>query len=81
MSVVIENNQVKSDEAYKLNCYLLTMKPNERTKFVTKVITAFGCPRHTFYNWKYMNCRIPDKAKEIIESVAGAPVFSMIYFV
>lgn len=70
------NNDIKHVEATQLNAYLDTLTYWERVEFVTAVIKRFKVKRQTFFNWKCMACRIPLKAKEIIESVAGRIIFS-----
>ena len=69
------NNEIKHTEAQQLNNYLETLTYWERVEFVTSVVKRAGVKRQTFMNWKAMACRIPDRAKEIIESVAGQIIF------
>ena len=69
------NNEIKHTEAQQLNDYLETLTYWERVEFVTSVVKRAGVKRQTFMNWKAMACRIPDRAKEIIESVAGQIIF------
>ena len=69
------NNELKHTEAQQLNDYLETLTYWERVEFVTSVVKRAGVKRQTFMNWKAMACRIPDRAKEIIESVAGQIIF------
>ena len=69
------NNDIKHFEATQLNMYLDTLTYWERVEFVTAVVKRFKVKRQTFFNWKCMACRIPDQAKEIIESVAGQVIF------
>lgn len=69
------NNDIKHIEATQLNNFLDTLTYWERVEFVTDVVKRAGVKRQTFFNWKCMACRIPDKAKEIIESEAGQVIF------
>lgn len=69
------NNDIKHIEATQLNNFLDTLTYWERVEFVTDVIKRAGVKRQTFFNWKCMACRIPDKAKEIIEGEAGQVIF------
>lgn len=69
------NNDIKHIEATLLNEYLDTLTYWERVEFVTAVVRRFKVKRQTFFNWKCMACRIPEQAKEIIESVAGQVIF------
>lgn len=69
------NNDIKHTEAQQLNAYLDTLTYWERVEFVTSVVKRVGVKRQTFMNWKAMACRIPDRAKEIIESEAGQIIF------
>ena len=69
------NNDIKHIEATQLNEYLDTLTYWERVEFVTAVVRRFKVKRQTFFNWKGMACRIPERAKEIIESEAGQVIF------
>ncbi len=69
------NNDIKHIEATQLNNFLDTLTYWERVEFVTDVIKRAGVKRQTFFNWKCMACRIPEHAKEIIESEAGERIF------
>lgn len=69
------NNDIKHIEATQLNDYLDTLSYWERVEFVTAVVRRFKVKRQTFFNWKCMACRIPEQAKEIIESEAGQVIF------
>jgi hypothetical protein len=69
------NNDIKHIEATQLNDYLDTLTYWERVEFVTAVVKRFKVKRQTFFNWKCMACRIPEQAKEIIESEAGQVIF------
>lgn len=69
------NNDIKHIEATQLNEYLDTLSYRERVEFVTAVVRRFKVKRQTFFNWKCMACRIPEQAKEIIESEAGQLIF------
>lgn len=69
------NNDIKHIEATQLNDYLDTLSYWERVEFVTAVVRRFKVKRQTFFNWKCMACRIPEQAKEIIESEAGQLIF------
>lgn len=69
------NNDIKHTEAQQLNAFLDTLTYWERVEFVTSVVKRVGVKRQTFMNWKAMACRIPDRAKEIIENEAGQIIF------
>lgn len=69
------NNDIKHIEAGQLNAYLDSLSYWERVEFVSDVIRQYNVKRQTFFNWKAMACRIPDKAKQIIENVAGQAIF------
>lgn len=69
------NNDIKHIEATQLNEYLDTLSYWERVEFVTAVVRRVKVKRQTFFNWKCMACRIPEQAKEIIESEAGHVIF------
>ena len=71
----MHNNDIKHLEAGQLNAFLDTLSYWERVEFVTDVVKRFKVKRQTFFNWKCMACRIPEQAKEIIESVAGQVIF------
>lgn len=73
--MTIINNDIKHIEAQQLNAYLENLTYSERVEFVTSVVSKAGVRRQTFMNWKGMACRIPEYAKEIIESVAGELIF------
>lgn len=72
---VMANNDIKHIEAGQLNAYLDSLSYWERVEFVSAVIRRYKVRRQTFFNWKAMACRIPDKAKQIIENVAGQAIF------
>ncbi|WP_304976978.1 hypothetical protein [Duncaniella muris] len=69
------NNDIKHIEATQLNNFLDTLTYWERVEFVTDVVKRAGVKRQTFFNWKCMACRIPEHAKQIIESEAGEHIF------
>ena len=69
------NNEIKHTEAQQLNAFLETLLYRERVEFVTAVVRRVGVRRQTFMNWKAMACRIPERAKEIIEHEAGELIF------
>lgn len=69
------NNDIKHIEATQLTAYLDTLTYWERVEFVTSVVKRVGVRRQTFMNWKAMACRIPERAKRIIESEAGHTIF------
>ncbi len=75
LSQTLTNNDIKHTEAQQLNACLDTLSYWESVEFVSCVVKAAGVKRQTFFNWKCMTCRIPDYAKEIIESEAGEPIF------
>lgn len=68
-------NDVKHRDANRLCAYLDLLSEQQRVKFVTKVVEATGVNRRTFFNWKYMCCRIPEWAKTAMEKVAGQSIF------
>ncbi|MDE7414318.1 MAG: hypothetical protein K2N05_11125 [Muribaculaceae bacterium] len=68
-------NEIKHAEAQQLNAFLDTLDYRERVEFVTSVVQRVGIKRQTFMNWKAMACRIPERAKEIIEDEAGDLIF------
>lgn len=70
------HNEIKHIEAGQLNAFLDTLTYWERVEFVTAVIRRSKVKRQTFFNWKAMACRIPDYAKQIIESEAGQIIFA-----
>ena len=71
----MNNNDIKHKEATQLNGYLATLTYRERVEFVTCVVKVAGVRRQTFFNWKGMACRIPEYAKNIIETEAGERIF------
>lgn len=71
-------NDIKHRDTKQLCCYLNHLSNAEKIAFVTEVVEATGINRRTFFNWKYMCCRIPDWAKSVIEKVAGERIFSPI---
>lgn len=74
-STVIKNNSVKNREAICLNAYLSKLSRRGHKRFVDEVVARTGIERHTFFNWKFMCCRITDIGKEVIEEVAGRKIF------
>ncbi len=68
-------NDVKHRDANLLCAYLNQLSEQQRVEFVTEVVEATGVNRRTFFNWKYMCCRIPDWAKTAMEKVAGQSIF------
>ncbi len=73
--MTIENNDIKHREATQLNAYLDTLTYRERIEFVSCVVKVAGVKRQTFFNREAMACRIPARAKEIIENEAGECIF------
>lgn len=69
------SNDIKHREATQLNAYLDTLTYWERVEFVTAEMRRVGAWRQTFFNWKAMAFRIPERAKEIIENEAGECIF------
>ena len=69
-------NDIKHRDAKLLCGYLETLSYQESVEFVDEVVRAAGVHRRTFFNWKYMCCRIPLWAKEIMENIAGRTIFS-----
>lgn len=68
-------NDVKHRDANRLCAYLDLLSEQQRVEFVTEVVEATGVNRRTFFNWKYMCCRIPEWAKTAMEKVAGQSIF------
>lgn len=68
-------NDVKHRDANRLCAYLDLLSDQQRVEFVTEVVEATGVNRRTFFNWKYMCCRIPEWAKTAMEKVAGQSIF------
>ncbi|WP_286332169.1 hypothetical protein [Duncaniella freteri] len=68
-------NDVKHRDANLLCAYLNLLSEQQRVEFVTEVVEATGVNRRTFFNWKYMCCRIPYWAKTAMEKVAGQSIF------
>ncbi|MDE5960765.1 MAG: hypothetical protein K2H08_03485 [Duncaniella sp.] len=68
-------DDVKHRDANLLCAYLNLLSEQQRVEFVTEVVEATGVNRRTFFNWKYMCCRIPDWAKTAMEKVAGQSIF------
>ena len=68
-------NDVKHRDANRLCAYLDLLSEQQRVDSVTEVVEATGVNRRTFFNWKYMCCRIPEWAKTAMEKVAGQPIF------
>lgn len=68
-------NDVKHRDANLLCAYLNLLSEQQRVEFVTEVVEATGVNRRTFFNWKYMCCRIPEWAKTAMETVAGQSIF------
>ena len=68
-------NDVKHRDANLLCVYLNLLSEQQRVEFVTEVVEATGVNRRTFFNWKYMCCRIPEWAKTAMEKVAGQSIF------
>lgn len=69
------NNETKYDDTGELVCYLLTLDRVQHAEFIRNVAYSCGVSRSVVYSWKYMCCRIPDYAKEIINKIAGVKVF------
>lgn len=72
-----ENNRIKYHDATCLNRYLQLLSRKQRVRFATAVCLAYDCHRKTFFNWKYMCCRIPEDAKEVIEDISGCHIFTI----
>lgn len=68
-------NDVKHRDTNLLCAYLNLLSERQRIEFVTEVVEATGVNRRTFFNWKYMCCRIPEWAKTAMEKVAGQSIF------
>ncbi len=69
------NNDINHIEAGQFYAFLDPLTYRERVDFVTAVVRRFKIKRQTFFNWKAMACRIPEQAKQIIESEAGQAIF------
>ena len=70
------NNRIKYDDTSSFVCYLLTLDRGKHAEFIKKVAYRCGVSRSVVYSWKYMCCRIPTYAKEIIEQCAGVQIFA-----
>jgi hypothetical protein len=73
----MNSNEIKRIEAGLLNDYLMTLPYGQRKYFMYEVVKKCGngVSVKTFYNWKYMACRIPYFAKKAMEDVAGKTIF------
>lgn len=69
------NNKIKRNDGEQLEAYIETLSYKEYVEFITLVTCEANVERYIFHNWKSMATRIPDKAKQIIESVAGCKIF------
>lgn len=68
-------NDIKHRDAQELCVYLDTLTYQQSVEFVNEVVKVTGVNRRTFFNWKYMCCRIPERAKSAMERVAGRSIF------
>ncbi len=68
-------NDIKHRDAKELCFYLDTLTYHQSVEFVNEVVRLTGVNRRTFFNWKYMCCRIPEWAKTAMEKVAGQSIF------
>lgn len=68
-------NDIKHRDAKELCFYLDTLTYQQSVEFVNEVVRLTGVNRRTFFNWKYMCCRIPEWAKTAMEKVAGQSIF------
>lgn len=68
-------NDIKHRDAKELCVYLDTLTYQQSVEFVNEVVKVTGVNRRTFFNWKYMCCRIPEWAKSAMERVAGQSIF------
>lgn len=68
-------NDLKHKDAKELCGYLDTLSYLQNVKFVDEVVKITGINRRTFFNWKYMCCRISEWAKSATERVAGQSIF------
>lgn len=71
----MENNNHKYNDALYLTIYLDTLDRKSRAAFIKYVALTCNVSRNTVYSWRYMCCRIPDKAKHIINRLADRNVF------
>lgn len=68
-------NDIKHRDARELCVYLESLTYQQSVEFVNEVVKVTGVNRRTFFNWKYMCCRIPEWAKSAMEGIAGRPIF------
>ena len=73
---VIANNDIKHRESECFNEYLNRMDRCDRAEFIKYLAHECGVSRPVVYSWKYMCCRIPARAKEVIEKYAGFSIFA-----
>ena len=50
----------------------------ETVSLIDKIVYECKITRHTFFNWKYGVCRIPELHKDKIEEILGKRVFDKI---
>ena len=72
----MHNNKIKYREAAQLTAYLNTLDRRDRANFIKWVAEECDVARPVVYSWRYMCCRIPEHAKEIIERCAGQEIFT-----
>lgn len=58
-----------------LSDYFATLPREITSPLISKITSSCKVPRHTFFNWKYGVCRIPDLYKDKIEEVIGCKIF------
>lgn len=62
-------------DGQKLKNYLSSVPKGEYSWTKQKLIRSCKVDLHTFNNWLYDRCRIPELAKEKIEETIGAKIF------
>ena len=70
------NNDIKHKEAAQLTAYLKTLTRHDRAGFIKWIAEECKVSRPVVYSWRYMCCRSPEFAKEIIEKCAGTVIFT-----
>lgn len=73
---VIANNNIKHSESECFNEFLRHLDRQERASLIKQIAYECGVSRPVVYSWKYMCCRIPAFAKQIIEKCAGHRIFN-----
>lgn len=74
---MITNNDIKYQDATDLKRYLDLLSRKGRSLFKHEVIFVLNIHPQTFANWKAMSCRIPSRAKAVMEDIAQTRIFSI----